>query len=358
METVRRYSADRLQEEGERGVFRQRHAAYFLDFAEQAAARLIGPEQALWLERLETEHDNLRQTQETFREREARAEALRIAAALWRFWLIRGHLSEGKANLDAALLRDSAGQPTELRASALNGAAILATELGDLTGALALMEEALAIRETLGDAPKIAITRSNMGVQAMQRGDYDAARAHLLIALPIFRQLNHAQGTAACLNNLGHIAHILRDYETARASYEESLAISRQGGDQAVAAVNLQLLGVVTREQGDFVTARRLIKEGLAIRRELGDLRGIADSLRYFAELSAALEDAERAILLFGAAEALRETIEAPLPVAESGDHNRYVARARAALDADAFAIAWERGRVMGMDAALQFALE
>ena len=359
LETVRQYSADRLQEEGEWEIFRARHADYFMTLAEQAAAQLVGPEQARWLERLETEHDNLRAAQETLRESEPDAEKrLRIAAALWRFWLIRGHLSEGKAILDAALLQSQAAEPTELRAVALNGAAILATELGDLNGAMALMAEALAIREQRGDAPKIAITRSNMGVQAMQRGDYETAKAHLLAALPIFRQLNHTQGTAACLNNMGHVAHISRDYETARACYEESLVLSRQGGDQAVTAVNLQLLGVVTREQGDFITARRLIGEGLAIRRELGDMRGIADSLRYFAELSAALDDAERAVLLFGAAEALRETIEAPLPVTESGDHNRYVARARAALDSDAFAIAWERGRIISLDNALKYALE
>ena len=359
LETVRQYSADRLQEEGEREIFRERQARYFMAFAEEAAGHLTGPEQAGWLGRLEVEHDNLRAAQETFRERSDASESgLRIVAALWRFWMIRGHLGEGRTNLNAALAHDMEAKPTELRAGALSGAAILASELGDTAGAQSMMQEALTIRETLGDAPKIAITRSNMGVQAMQRGDYETAKAQFQAALPIFRELKHAQGIAASLNNLGHVAHILRDFDTARASYEESLALSQKGGDQAVTAVNLQLLGVVTREQGDYLQARRLITEGMEIRRQLGDLRGIADSLRYFAELAAAQEDSERAALLFGAAEYLRESLEAPLPAAESGDHNRYVALTRAALDADTFAIAWERGRVMGMDAALNIALE
>ena len=357
LETVRQYSADRLFEGAEREIFRAKHGTHFLNLAERAVRLLTGPEQAEWLERLETEHDNLRVAQETFRERADGGEAgLRIVGALWRFWMIRGHLSEGKANLDAALARDFA--PTELRANALNGAAILSSEVGDLAVAQNLMEEALRIREGLADAPKIAITRSNLGIQAMQRGDYETAKRQFLMALPIFRELNHTQGVAAALNNLGHLAHILRDFDTARQWYDESLALSRKVGDEAVTAVNLQLLGVVTREQGDFATARRLIAEGLKIRQTLGDLRGLADSMRYFAELAAVEGDGERAAVLFGAAEQLRESIGATLPPAESGEQNRYVSRALDALDKEAFSSAWERGRAVGMEAALQFALE
>ncbi len=60
LETVRQYARDRLAESGNDGRWRAAHCHYFLRMAEEAAGKLKGPDQVLWLQRLETEHDNLR----------------------------------------------------------------------------------------------------------------------------------------------------------------------------------------------------------------------------------------------------------------------------------------------------------
>jgi predicted ATPase len=103
LEPVRRYAAERLDEAGEAAATRERHLACFLALAEQAEPALVGPEQEVWLARLVAEHDNLRAAMAWAAERGMGEPGLQLVAALWRFWSIRGYLSEGRGWLEAAL---------------------------------------------------------------------------------------------------------------------------------------------------------------------------------------------------------------------------------------------------------------
>src|SRR5262249_12317049 len=92
LETLLGFAGERFSAE-DRAAVQQCHANYFLTLAEEAESNLQGPEQATWLDRLETEHDNLRAALGWCRIGEAGAEMrLRLSGALWRFWQIRGHL--------------------------------------------------------------------------------------------------------------------------------------------------------------------------------------------------------------------------------------------------------------------------
>jgi predicted ATPase len=97
LETIREYARERLAESGEVDAIEPRFAVYFLQFAEQVEPKLYGPEQRLWLERIEAEYDNLRATLAWLRARGARTDALRLAGALGWFWFRRGRFSEGPA---------------------------------------------------------------------------------------------------------------------------------------------------------------------------------------------------------------------------------------------------------------------
>jgi predicted ATPase len=99
LETVRQYALGKLGESEERANVRARHANFFLDLSEESEPALAGPEQAAWLERLETEHDNLRAALGCFAEEQEVEQGLRLAASLVRFWWFRGHLIEGRAHL-------------------------------------------------------------------------------------------------------------------------------------------------------------------------------------------------------------------------------------------------------------------
>jgi predicted ATPase/class 3 adenylate cyclase len=96
LETIRELASERLTAAGETPMLERRHATYFAALAEAAIPEIVGEQQALWLERVSREHDNLRAALRRTIDGADGETAMRIAGALWRFWQQRGHLSEGR----------------------------------------------------------------------------------------------------------------------------------------------------------------------------------------------------------------------------------------------------------------------
>ena len=95
LETVRHYAREKAGQDGESDCRRDRHLSHFLALAEEA--QLQGAQQAVWLKRLDAEHDNLRAALDWSREEGNSAEAgFRLAGAIWRFWMMSGLVSEGR----------------------------------------------------------------------------------------------------------------------------------------------------------------------------------------------------------------------------------------------------------------------
>jgi predicted ATPase len=171
LETIREYGLERLASGGEAHATRAAHAAYYLALAEQAEPQLDGHEQLSWVERLEREHDNLRTALSWLLEPgsagESKELALRLAAALWRFWLVHGHVSEGRHWLERAL--DGSEQVgSARRAKALMDAGLLATGQDDFGQAEARCGEALALYRELGDRPGSALCLTTLGYMAIR----------------------------------------------------------------------------------------------------------------------------------------------------------------------------------------------
>ncbi len=400
LETVRQYARDRLLESGVYESWRERHLAHFLALTEEAEPHLSGKGQVEWLERLEREHDNLRAAVAWSCEGTLDEERdLRLCARLWRFWYIRGYIEEGRYWCRVALERTSHGGRTSTRATTLNGAGVLAWSQGDYASARSLSEESLSIRRELGDRRGIALSLNSLGNVAHNQGDYSTARSLNEESLAIQRELGDRRGIAFSLNNLGNVAGNQGDYSTARSLHEESLATRREQGDRQGIALSLNNLGTVAHNQGDYSTARSLFEEALAIRRELGDRKGIAESLNCLgnvakeqgdystarplhagslairreigdrqgiayslegiARVAAAVVGSVAAAHLWGTAERLREEIGAPLSPNERLETDGSVAAARAALaDPALFGAAWQEGREMTLEQAIERALE
>ena len=397
LETLREYAEEQLSAE-ESAQIRYRHAAYYLLFVEALEASLYGPEMERGLDQLEAENDNLRAALAWCASQEGQAETgLRMAATLWRFWAVRGYFQEGRRWL-SLLLTQCPAAPDRLRARALNGAGVLAEQqgdhtmardfyaqsleieralgdhagiaaalnnlgnavynLGDYAAARDLYTESLELRRGGGDPRSIANTLNNLGLIAQNEGDSATARRMYEERLAVKRDLGERACIAVSLNNLGMLAYDLGEYVHAQALYEESLAISREQGHRRAEAINLNNLANVARCRGAFAQAWALCEQSLAIKRELGDRWGIAYSLEAFAALAAAQGQAERAAKLFGTAEALRETLSAPLRPSEGADHDRAVSRVQSLLPTETFASAWTLGRAMTLDQAAAFALE
>ena len=275
LETIRQYSRERLLESGEELEFRRRHRDWFTALVEEA--NLLGSDQGIWLDRLETEHDNLRAVLEWSHIDEQSAEAgLRLAGALVRFWVVRGYFTEGRARLETAL-SDSIGD-SPARAKALHGAGVLAGHQGDYERADARCQEALALWQRLGDKLGMALAINTLGLVARTQGDYDRATNLLEQSLTLSREVGDKWSLALTLNGLGVVARGRGDYERARALHEESRALRKELGDQKGLAVSLERLGVVALFQGDLARAGSLLEESLTISRDVGDRLSIASA--------------------------------------------------------------------------------
>ena len=368
-ETVRAYALEQLAAHGETEVLRGRHAAHYVALAEQAAPLLEGPEQAAWVARLEREHDNLRAALAWVRE-EGTARGvlgLRLAAALWRFWYLRGHLSEGRRWLEGLLTTAAAPAGDQdaawatARAAALQGAGALAYAQGDYAQATRWLQESLALCRAWDDTRGSAAALNRLGLVAAAHGAYARAIPLYEESLALKREMGETRGIALTLDNLGKVAHAQGDYERATALYEESLVLLRELGDTRGIATCLHNLGMVAQDQGTYARAAVLQGESLALRSALDDRRGIAVCLEGLAQVSAALAGAARnpwrAALLLAAAGAVRAAIGAPLPPAGHARVEATRAHLRAALGPETFAAACAAGEALALTEAVALAM-
>jgi tetratricopeptide (TPR) repeat protein len=278
LETIREYARERLEFSGEAEVVRRRHADLFIVLAESAELELSGPDRAAWLDRLETEHDNLRQALTTLHERGDGEGQLRLAAALWGFWWQRGFLSEGRRWLEQAIGEgDAAG--TAVQAAAHDGAGALAEAQGDLAEAAVHHEAALRLRHEIGDRRGEARSLVDFGIIADKMGEPERAKQLFEEALEIAQEEADLPRIAACLANLGFVALDQGDHQHAAVAFRESLNLFRDLGDQRNVSYVLGGLGTLVFLQGDYVGAAAVQEEALRVLRELGDRQGIADTV-------------------------------------------------------------------------------
>ncbi len=297
LETIREFALEALTASGEEAEVRRRHGNLFLALAEQAEPELIGPKQGVWLKRLEREHGNIRAALQWSSKRGDVTLGIHIAAALWRFWYARGHLTEGRAWLTEVLAQSP--EQTVIRAEALNGAGVLAQTQGDYSAARALYEESLAIFRKMAHKGGIAACLTNLGLIAGDQGDHPKARALYEESLAMSRQLQDKPAIARLLNNLALMAQQRGDYANAHSLCDESLAIKRELGDERGIAASLLNLGNLSRDEGDYDRAGALYEESLNLFKKIGEKRGIAYSLNNLGLIASGQSDHDGAMALF-----------------------------------------------------------
>ncbi len=273
-----RFTSEKLAENpDDRTDAQEQHAAYFLALAEEVEPHLEGPEQSLWLPRLEAEHDNVRAVLSWALQSDRVEPGLRLAGSLGRFWDVGGHYYEGRDWLDETLAHPGASARSQARFKALDRAGLLAHSQGDYTVARTRIEQSVAASRELGN--KRGIANELKSLEAFI--DLDAAAASALIeeSLALSRKQGDRRGIATALNYLGQAARDQGDLAAERSHFEESLSISRELGDKLGISASLTLLGETAQNQGDLAAARSLYEESLAVSRELGNKQFIGHSL-------------------------------------------------------------------------------
>lgn len=279
LDTIREYALERLAAHGaaEEEAVRQRHAHFFLALSEEAELNLYSTQQAVWLDRLELEHDNLRSAL-PWSINHASDVGLRLAGALGRFWHFRGHQEEGLAWLAQALARATGERANleSLRAKALERAGYLAFFLGELDRARAWCEESVTKWQELGDARSLAHTLCTLGAVINAQGDPGRARSLLEEGIALFRQVEDKPGLVRALFWHGHVTYRERDFASARVSAQESIKLGWQVGDLGNIAAATDTLGMIAFHEGDYATARASLEESLRLMRQVEDRSGIA----------------------------------------------------------------------------------
>jgi predicted ATPase/DNA-binding SARP family transcriptional activator len=336
LETIREYAEELLDASGAADALRRRHCEHVLARLEsEAAAWHAGADPRESLFRfLDEELDNVRAALAwAATAGEIELEVRLAVAARW-YWVVQGHLGEGRSVFDGVVER-TADAPPELRATALVQGAIFPFRNGDTEMAAALLQESLDLYRELGDVEGIARATAELGGVAIAELDLDRAAALYEECVPLLRSLGNESRLAVAFGNLGTIAHMHGDHATAVRYYGEAIEASRASNDEDGLAVNLHNLGRSELALGQSDRGFETLNASLAIARRLGYREVIAYCLGGFAEVATLDEDATRAATLLGAAEALFAEIGAIPSPDEAQAQQRVTEYALEALGAD-----------------------
>jgi predicted ATPase/class 3 adenylate cyclase len=360
--TIREYAADRLADRPEAEALRTRHAVAYLALVEAAAPHLLGPRQRLLLDRLEQDHDNLRLALDWTIERGEAAFALRFLTGIWRFWQIRGYLTEGWERAQRVLaIPEAGGQPSALRARAIGAAGSIAYWRGDGVRAYELYRDALELARISGEPAILAEALNNFGFASRpetQRTQsvYVAGRPYFEEAVGLYRQLDDNDGLAAATWALASSYIDTKEFDTARRLIEESLVLYRETNNRF--GMGWALFGLVHlsfREERLDVAVDPLV-EALQVFAEGGDLSGIVMCLIGMAIGARAIGAKEAHWRLAGAATTLASTLDVGID-AEVLESIGLEPMVRPTDDPDAQR-AWEAGATMTIEEAVAYALE
>lgn len=284
LETVREFALEELRTSDEEAEIKQRHSEFYLRLALEAEKALTGANQVEWIERLDAQQGNLRSALDHGfnMPEESRRLAVSAAAALWRYWWIRGLLSEGISRLEQAIARH--GTDPKSRAKALVAVANLVEIQSDYTRAESLFSEALEMYRQSGDAAGEAMALNGLGEIAELNGQYDRANDFHGQALKLYRQTGRLRESAGPLNNLATVAYYQGKYEQATTLWEDALAVVRELGDLRATGLLLGNLGSAAMTREDFDSAVSLHEENLAVARQLHDPGAIGIALSNLAE--------------------------------------------------------------------------
>jgi len=395
LETIREFAAARLKSESAEGAIQQRHLTYYLELALRAEPELTGKDQPIWLDRLEIELDNIRAALDFgLRENaspEIHEQAAMLAGTLWHFWYSRGLLQEGSEWCRRTLACNSA--ENEARAKALSGMGSLLWSQDYNDDAHHYLDEAISLFRRFNNLSKLAETLHISGHVEHGRQDYVIAKERFAESLALYQKLEDEVNYYTLIKDFGLMAYILGEYEVAKSYYEESLEwfrvndvkdgigsalrwlgdLERVSGSYEQAAIyyrealqcnsevdlpgavaaTLSRLGQIALYEEKVDEAQDLFLDGLKINNEGSYRFEIVECLVGLAGVAVLKSELEHAARLFGAAQALLESINIPLFPAERLDWDRDEYKLRARLPHAVLESAWEEGKTSPLEQVL-----
>jgi predicted ATPase/DNA-binding CsgD family transcriptional regulator/Flp pilus assembly protein TadD len=399
LETTRQFALEKLNASGETAALRGKHLEYFLQMIEKGRPDRNERDQIEWLNRVETDYDNLHAALEwSLADEVDSAFSIRLAIRLGEYWDWRGFFDEGRHLLSAVLARLEDTAPTLEHAELLYQNAWLAIYQSDVPAGVSLLEESrmifskfhpqglrgevdvlnslAAVEIDSGDSRiavdhaqraleiaseidyPIGITHAHhmLGVALGHIGDFEGAWKHLETSLAMNPSVGRS--SISVLHNLGELAVRQGDFEKAKPFLDESIRSAEEAKDKWNLGAALGTLSWAALRQGDFAQARRHLGESLKVRQDIGDKGGTAWCLEKLAEMAMLQGVPEKGARLLGIAANIRLEANSPVNSADKPDYDRLLASLREYLGQEKFQESWQAGSGMALDSAIQLALD
>ncbi len=355
LETIRTFAVEQLERSGRTDELHRRHADYFHAFTQGIDDLLQGDGQTGLLARVDSELPNLRAAIDRSLSAGGRTGlGLALAGSLTALWVMRGHLTEGRKVLQAAL--DLSPEPSAERATALRGLALVSTLQGDWAEGERWSEACIALSRRLGERGLEAQALATLGRCLIARGEAEGARLALERSFAVADAMELPRAAGMALFNLGWASLTAGDLGRARVEFDDSLARFTAARSEYGITRSLTALATVALRGDAVADAVVHLRKSLALSRRLGDLEDGVWALELYgvARASAAPEEAAR---LLAAAEAGREQLGISPEGLDVGLHDRALTALEQALGAEGLGRAWSEGRRLGVEPALDRAL-
>ena len=357
-EVVRQYLYEKLTLSNEKENTRCEHYDYFLALAQSADRAILGPDQFVWVQQLEAEHDNLREALEWCQGSSHRTGlGLKLTGVLTWFWFLANSWHEGyrwakyfvtqPQSQDSSLLED--------RAIALFAVGGMALAMDNYEDAIPCIEESIHILRNSTDTMHLARSLCGLGIAHLYQAQYEQAQLDLEESIVLFQQITDEHGGLFASAYQGEVFLCLGQYERAWSTLQECLKLNQPLGytiswlqtlinlgrvertlgrsDKALEHIQtcfqiadqfgilrfksqaLSNLGWLALLKSAFQDAKEFFQSGLKNYWHLFDYMGVAESLECLALIASEYSDWTHAAFLLGSAKDLRSKINVPVPI-------------------------------------------
>jgi predicted ATPase/DNA-binding CsgD family transcriptional regulator len=355
LETIRGYALEKLRLSNGMALVKNRLLEYYSRFLEAADVGFRGSDEAIWYKRVDDEYDNIRVALGWALESQNVDAAIDLARYLNIYWNVRGFLNEGIGWLKKALeLRHFASRDSIATALRYLGANLLFIKARDLDQVGKILEESMNLYLNLEDKAGIAWVLNLKGLHAEEQKEYTKAKQFYNESLSLRLELGDPWFIAQTMQNFGPIFLQEHDYPNAKKYSDETIVWFQRAGYKRGVARTMGTLADITWMEGDLAGALKILKQSLSQLVEIGDKPSIADSLAALAIIENEDGHPKRAARLFGAAEALSDTLDSMLDI-DREVYGKKLSAMREHLNQPELNQAWQEGRSMALDQIVEF---
>ena len=337
LDIIRRFVAERLAARPDAAEIGRRHADYYRTLAERADRPLRGLDQAHAAEGLEAEAANLAAAVGWYLAHD-HAPLPHLFRVLWMFWGLRDHLGEARSWIDQLLPTADSWEP-HAQAELLWTATVTALEVvGEESATLATSQRLETLLAGIRDDPYLhSVSQMAIAGIAAVVGDLDGALRKWLTCVEDLRDQGEPYWMTVAVVSCGLMETALGRPEAALSHLREARALAGRFDHAGLSAWSQVQLGILAIVRGRPEEARALLDEGLELSLATHSTRNVTLCLTALAQLAFVQGEGERAAMLAGAAEGLRQRVGLRAwPLQRQGEA-QMVAQIRQALGAGPF---------------------